>query len=397
MTPFDNPSLIDTRFDSRSASFENPLGEKGKGGMTHGGRKGFPSKTIMPQETVTLLETEGPGTVRHLWFTVPPAPPEHLRSFALNVYYDGNEQPSISVPILDLCGAVHGRPTEFFAEMIAVHEARGFNCWIPMPFKQSIKLEFVNHSHFPTRLYYQVDFTLESAVPESGSHGYLHSSFRRENPTTLKQDFVISDGLQGPGRFLGCVVGVRVLDAGMWYGEGEVKMYLDNDTDHPTICGTGLEDYVGTAWGMRQHAGPYCGVPLDLRAPQEDGELARNPDFVSFYRFHQRDPIMFKENVKVTIQQIGFALFTRDQEALLEVYEKTHPPAGEGWGKNEHIAAAGICERVDDYCAVDFVYCEQIQSVNRYDPALGTADLSRREWEPVDPMEETLASIGGIA
>ena len=100
--------------------------------------------------------------------------------------------------------------------------------------------------------------------------GYLHVEFRRENPTTMRRDFVITDGLRGPGRFLGCAMGVRIIDGGNWYGEGEMKLYRDGDDALPTICGTGLEDYVGSAWGLGPHASPYGGAPLVVQPPGAD-------------------------------------------------------------------------------------------------------------------------------
>ena len=146
--------------------------------------------------------------------------------------------------------------------------------------------------------------------------------FRRENRTRLRRDFVIADGLSGPGRFVGCVVGVRVLDGGQWYGEGEVKVYLDGDTDLPTICGTGLEDYVGTAGHGR--------APDAVRGRPAGGPRSRgrpNPDFVGFYRWHVPDPIMFARDLRVTIQQIGYEVFRAGDEDRMAAKE----PAGDGW------------------------------------------------------------------
>src|SRR6185295_16419935 len=120
--------------------------------------------------------------------------------------------------------------------------------------------------------------------PTRMTPGYLHVSFRRENPTVLKRDFKIAEGIEGPGRFLGCVIGVRVLpDDMIWYGEGEFKFYRDGDKDHPTNCGTGLEDYVGTALGMGAHTTPLQGAPLIVAPPREASALPAKPDFVGFY------------------------------------------------------------------------------------------------------------------
>ncbi|MGZ6886871.1 MAG: glycoside hydrolase family 172 protein [Acidimicrobiia bacterium] len=396
MADVTDPSYIDPSLDARAATFENPTGARGAGGSAHGGRKGAPSRLVAAGETVTLLDTDGPGTIRHLWCTIPPAPPERMRACALDVFYDGAGEPSISVPVLDFCGAVHGRPEPVDAELIAVAEGRGFNSWVPVPFGRSVRVTFTNHGPAPTMLYYQLDFTLEPGRTDPTS--FLHAAFRRENPTTMGRDFVISDGLVGPGRFLGCVVGVRTLDEGLWYGEGEVKVYRDGDAARPTICGTGLEDYVGTAWGMARHVGAHAGVPLDRHAPLPGGGRAATPDFVGFYRFHRLDPIMFTSTLRVTIQQIGFALFGAGQEADFERFVRTHPAAGSGWahpGRGVH--ASGIHERVDDYCAVDLVYCRSPQPVAPFDVALATADLARLPYESADPMEAALAGIGGVA
>src|SRR5262245_35027535 len=133
-----DPSSIDPSLDSRAATFENPTGARGAGGRVAGGRKGAPSRRIASGETVVLLDAEGPGTIRHIWFTIPPAPPERMRAVTLEVTYDGVDAPSISVPILDFFGVTHGRPTEIDAELLSVPEARGFNSWVPMPFERSI-------------------------------------------------------------------------------------------------------------------------------------------------------------------------------------------------------------------------------------------------------------------
>ena len=325
-----NPALIDPSLDSRAATFENPSGARGAGGTAHGGRKGAPNRSIKPGERVVLADLEGPGMVRHLWLTIPPSAPERMRSLVLEVRYDGRDEPSIATPVLDFFGLPHGRPVAFHSALVTAQEGRGFNSYLPMPFRERIEISFTNHSDRDTTLYYQVDYTLQPELPDE--LGYLHVAFRRQNPTVQKQDFVITEGLQGPGRFLGCAVGVRVIDDANWYGEGEVKVYRDGDADLPTICGTGLEDYVGTAWGMGAHAAPYSGSPLVL---SEHGDAAEGmgvqPDFVSFYRWHVPDPIMFERDLRVTIQQIGAMFFAAGQEEQLAAYERTNPVAGEGW------------------------------------------------------------------
>jgi hypothetical protein len=383
-----HPAFIDTRLDSRAATFENPTGGRGAGGSAHGGRKGAPSRRIEPGERVVLADLEGPGVVRHIWCTVPPRRPERMRALTIEVRYEGREDPSISAPLLDFFGLPHGRPVAYHSALTTAQEGRGFNSYLPMPFRDRIEIAFTNESDIPTTLYYQVDYTLQPDVPED--LGYLHVAFRRENPTVQKRDFVITEGLRGPGRFLGCAVGVRVIDHANWYGEGEVKVYKDGDTDLPTICGTGLEDYVGSAWGMGQHDAPYSGAHLVLSGHGKDAEgMGTQPDWVSFYRWHLPDPIMFERDLKVTIQQIGAMFFLAGQEAEKEAYDLTNPVAGEGWSTDgpPGLLAWGICERVDDYSCTSYVYCLEPQGVPRVDVAAAIADIGRRAYEHAGQME----------
>jgi hypothetical protein len=314
--------------------------------------------------------------------TFPPAPPEVMRALWMEVRYDGASYPSVSVPCLDFFGLPHGRPVAYASALMAANEGRGFNTWVPMPFRRTAAITLTNGSTVALPFYYQVDYTLEHELP--GDAGYLHVSFRRQNPTALREDFVIEEGLRGPGRFLGCSVGIRVLDDGAWYGEGEVKLYLDGDQDLPTICGTGLEDYVGSAWGMGQHHAPYGGSPVDVRPP---GQV--QPDFVSFYRWHVPDPIVFRESLRVTIQQIGFAAFRAGEEEAFARFSANHPAAGQGWTMNAspRSLARGICERVDDYCAASFVYCHEPQGVPPLVLADALADIGRLPYEVAHPME----------
>ncbi len=366
-------SLVTPTVTTRSISFENPTGAPGAGGAAAGGRKGAPYRVLAAGERVVLAEIEGPGTIRHVWMTFPPAEPEVMRAKVIEVFYDGAPEPSVSVPAVDFFGVPWGRPVHLATALTAINEGRGFNSYLPMPFRRSVRVELVNAADRPAYLYFQIDYTLEPDLPRAA--GYLHAAFRRENPTRLRRDFVIADGLRGPGRFVGCVVGVRVLDGGQWYGEGEVKVYLDGDTDRPTICGTGLEDYVGSAWGMGVHQTLYAGAPLEVRDP----EGGANPDFVGFYRWHVPDPIMFARDLRVTIQQIGYEVFRTGDEDRMAARQ----PAGEGWHRPARgdVIGMGIAERVDDYCAVAYVMCAEPQPVPRLDVAAAVVDIGRRPYE----------------
>ncbi len=384
-----NPAYIDPTLDARAVSFENLTGGRGAGGTAHGGRKGAPNRRIRSGERLVLADIEGSGVVRHIWMTFLPAPPEQMRSLILEVFYGDATEPSVSVPCLDFFGLPHGRPAAYHSALMSANEGRGFNSYLPMPFRDGVRFEVLNAAPKTANLYFQIDYTLEPDV--DADLGYLHVGFRRENPTTMRQDFTIVDGLEGPGRFLGCNIGVRVIDHADWYGEGEVKVYKDGDTDLPTICGTGLEDYVGSAWGLGAHATLYAGAPLLVNAPAGHKPVAggANPDYVGFYRWHVADPIMFERDLRVTIQQIGAKFFPAGQEAELAEYETTNPVAGEGWitGLSPAMLAWGIAERVDDYCATSYVYCRRPQPVPRLDVAAALADIGRLPYERPAPFE----------
>jgi hypothetical protein len=277
-----------------------------------------------------------------------------------------------------------------------VQEARGFNATFPLPFRDRIRVEFWNASARPVPLYYQLDFTLGAEPPDAG---LLHASFRRENPTRLARDMVIAEGIAGPGRFLGCVIGVRVLhDALMqrhfhWYGEGEVKFHLDGDRELATICGTGLEDYAGTGWGMGVHQALWSGVPHDLRDPHGSAPC---PDFASLYRWHGPDPIAFRRELRATVQQIGAVFVARGQEHLIDAVSQHNPVAGSGWLRDlpAPAYAIGLCERIDDVCATAFVYAREPQAVPRVDPDAAAADLARRPYEQPNPLEAMASMLG---
>ena len=192
-----DPAHVDMALDSRAVTFENPTGERGAGGRSHGGRKGAPSRRIAAGERVVLADLTGPGRVRHIWMTFPPAPPEIMRGLTLEAFYDGATEPSVSVPCLDFFGLPHGRPTAYGCALLAAQEGRGFNAYLPLPFRDRLRMEVVNHAARDLTLYYQLDYTLEPEMP--ADVGHLHVIFRRENPTVQERDFIIHEGLQGPG------------------------------------------------------------------------------------------------------------------------------------------------------------------------------------------------------
>ncbi len=177
------------------------------------------------------------------------ATPNHLRNTILRMYWDGQEHPSVEVPLGDFFGVAHGRQADLGSALLAMQDGKGFNCWIPMPFRTHARITVENDSGSDIAMFfYQVDFTVGDSLDDSA--GAFHAQFRRNNPCPLHEDYVILDGVEGRGAYLGTVLGVRALYRDCWWGEGEVKFFLDSDDTHPTICGTGAEDYMGSAWSL---------------------------------------------------------------------------------------------------------------------------------------------------
>lgn len=296
------PYLLDTGLVSRSISFENPTGAPGEGGKAASrlgvGRKGAPSRILKPGETVQLGDIKGPGTIRHIWMTMRAMPPDVapdqpavLRSLVIRAQWDGQEQPSIECPVGDFFGFAHGKVSAYQSAVHSLGPLSGLNIWLPMPFAKQARITLTNEHEKEVLLYYQIDYTLGDRHPDGV--GRLHTLFRRENPTTQKQDFELLPRRKGKGRFVGTVIGVRNLHPEQWWGEGEVKFYMDGDTEFPTICGTGSEDYVGFSWGINEGTFLYNGCSL------------KEKNFISMYRWHLPDPIFWQQEVRITIQQIA--------------------------------------------------------------------------------------------
>ena len=376
MTAFDPADLL-LGHESRAVIFENPTGDRGAGGTAANGRKGAPNRIVGAGQRVVLADLVGPGRITHLWLTVgalrslDAPPPAFLRAQVLEIFYDDLEEPSVSVPALDFFGVVHGVPASYASTLTAANEGLGLESRIPMPFDGRIRVEYVNASDEVALLYYQADVLLG---PRAGDGGRLHAMFHRDNPTTLGRDLVILDGLRGPGRYLGMTGGLRPFDR-HWWGEGEVKVFLDGE-ELPTICGTGTEDYLGSAWSMGTFAAPESGAPLVVGP---SGTADGGWSLVSYYRWHVSDPIVFRESAKVTLQQIGSAMFREGDDNALAQFKAAVTPAGDGWIEGVlggGVKAFTLYERSDDWCATGFAYCAEPQAVRRIDVAAATADIT---------------------
>lgn len=323
---------LNTKVQSRSISFENPTGAPGEGGQAASelgvGRKGAPARRINPGEEVVLCDIQNSGTIRHIWMTGEwmdhpwlneTGRNEILRSAVIRAWWDGQDYPSIECPVGDLMGVAHGKVQSYESAIHTVGEKAAFNFWLPMPFRENAKITIKNESEKPFTLFYQIDYTINDEHPED--IGRMHVCFRRQNPTIMKQDFEILPKRTGKGRFIGALVGIRTLHPG-WWGEGEIKIYMDGDDEFPTINGTGSEDWVGLSYGIQNTTFMYHGCNLLHRAdtvmrvkelPSEE-MVDFSPEYISMYRWHLPDPIFWDEEVKITIQQIGCCLYERDDD-----------------------------------------------------------------------------------
>ncbi|HOV72743.1 MAG TPA: DUF2961 domain-containing protein [Candidatus Hydrogenedentes bacterium] len=345
------PPGIETRW----ASVENPTAAKGQGGQAKGGRKGNPHFPIAPGETRVLAEEKsGTGTIRRIWATTSDRTPLMLRGIRLDFYWDGADKPAASVPLGDFFCMGLGRAYAFENEYFSSPEGRSFNCCIPMPFKKGMRITVTNTTKVALSLFfYDIDYTVGD--PHGPDTLYFHAYFNRENPTTLRKDYEFLPKISGRGRFLGVNVGV-IADTGKyfnaWWGEGEAKFYVDGDTEFPTLCGTGTEDYIGTGWFLGQYAHRYQGCPY---ADKERFQFC-------FYRFHVKDPVYFRKDLRVTMQQIG--CWTPDSKPQMVASGKKYILAGaeqapvdwtQGDGKNDY----GLFEREDDWSSCCYFYLDR--------------------------------------
>jgi hypothetical protein len=308
----EEPYINDKNTETRWASFENIRGEKGRGGMQNAGAKGSAFRHIEAGASVTLMETESSGVVDRIWLSLQDRSPENLRSLRIDMYWDDAEKPAVSAPLGDFFGANLGLPVRFESCLLSNPEGRSFNSFFKMPFFRGAKIVLTNESEKRSeRFFYYVYYSLKPLDPEKAL--YFHTHWRRENPTTIGRDYTILPKLEGEGKFIGLSAGVRVNKGyeDSWFGEGEMKFYLDGDTAWPTLCGTGTEDYLGTAWGQGEF---YNSTSGSLISNMEKG-------LFSFYCFHVKDSVYFHKDIRVTLQVMGGA----EKYKLLKLIDKGLP------------------------------------------------------------------------
>ena len=299
---------------TRSISPENFTGQKGKGGMATTGTneraardlgqgwKVSPSVRVNPGETFTLAEIEGSGAIQHIWMTVT----GHWRFSILRMYWDGEQTPSVECPVGDFFSCGWGKYAQVNSIPVTVNPGSAFNCYWVMPFRKKARITFENLDSERITVYYQITYTL-TEVPEDVA--YFHAQFRRVNPLPYKQVYTILDGVKGWGHYVGTYMCWGVNNTG-WWGEGEIKFYMDGDRKWPTICGTGTEDYFCGSYNFenretgqyQEFSTPYTGMAQVIRP---DGVYQSQQRF-GLYRWHVMDPIRFEKDLRVTIQALGW-------------------------------------------------------------------------------------------
>ncbi len=289
---------FDNNQTPRWSSPENRNGVKGAGGKENYQAKGHPYDSIPPGKSYSLLDIQGQGMIQRIWVTINDRSPEMLRSLVLRMYWDGQSKPAVEVPFGDFFCMGTARMVRFENALFTTGEGRSFVSYLTMPFRKGAKITLTNESsHTLHNLFYDVDY---SYLRDWDSRNlYFHAYWHRDTATFPGKAFELLPGISGRGRFLGVNVGVQANPRypGSWFGEGEVKMYLDGDQDFPTLNGTGTEDYIGSAWGQGAFINRFNGCTV---AEDSTGVYA-------FYRFHIPDPIFFRSSCKVVLQQMGGA------------------------------------------------------------------------------------------
>jgi Protein of unknown function (DUF2961) len=306
---------------TRSISPENFDGAKGGGGKATTGTgsgasrelgvgwKVSPSVEIKAGQTFTIAEIDGSGSIQHIWMT----PTGNWRWSTLRFYWDDEATPSVETPVGDFFGMGWGQYAPIHSLAVCVNPGSAFNCYWPMPFRKKCRITLENIDSKPMSLYYQVDYIL-TEIP--GDAAYFHAQFRRVNPLPYKGVVTMLDSVRGKGQYVGTYLAWGVHNNG-WWGEGEIKFFMDGDGEFPTICGTGTEDYFCGSYDFDTQTKNAAGVEESRYTPFStpytglaqviggDGHYSMAQRF-GLYRWHITDPIRFEKGLKVTIQALGW-------------------------------------------------------------------------------------------
>lgn len=313
------PYLTETK--SRAINAENPTGEKGtacqatEGTGAHCARKlgkGWkisPSKIVKAGETLVLADVKAEGVIQSMWFGG-----DITRKFILRIYWDGDDIPAVECPLPDFFGNgwMNNLKSPFAGPFhplnslpVCINPNNSLNCYWQMPFKKSFKITLENRAERDMCTFYQINFAEQKVDSKAG---WFHAQFRRTNPVPFKENHIILDGIEGEGNYVGTALCVGLNGNGNWWGEGELKFYIDGDTDIPTLCTTGTEDYFGGSFDWEvdgkyvTYSTPFSGM---FYLKNSDGLYSHQQRF-AMYRWHIMDTIKFDQDIRIEIQDLGW-------------------------------------------------------------------------------------------
>ena len=314
-----------TNGKTRIITAENVYGEAGKGGMApvsdmpqdevvkigqnwekSGAARELgikwkvrPCITLSPESVTTIMDVDGPGRITHIWITVDE---KSYRDIIIRMYWDGEAEPSVESPLGDFFCCGFSKRQKVLSIPINVNPSGGMNCYIPMPFRAHAKITVENRKPAAVSgFFYAISYELDDVASDEA---YFHAKFNRTNPLKYGDDYLIIDGVKGKGHYIGTQMCWQQNSAG-WWGEGEIKAFIDGDGEYATYVGTGTEDYFGGAWCFGENfSAPFLGYQ-DITATNGRGTNVIGNRHV-LYRFHVMDPIRFESGLKVTMQAIGW-------------------------------------------------------------------------------------------
>lgn len=336
-------------YKTRSVCPENPTGKKGKAAMAdpeigspaeHLGKgwKARPFVKVKARDTMVLADIMGEGEIKSIWITG-----AIDQGIIIKMFWDDAEVPSVECPVPEFFLYGWSKPQDISEDhwnkgphyqvnsaLMTVNPNRGFNCYLPMPFRKRARIILENRTTLDKEIWYQINYE-EKEVPDDD--GYLHAEFRVSMPVPYQGVHTILDDVQGRGVYIGTALYVGLNRAARWWGEGEVKFYLDGDEEYPTICTTGLEDYFGGAfnWDIESNYMTYSNLYTGLPYIQRPDGLYEVQQRFSLYRWHVTDPIRFENNLRITVQDLG-------------------------WIKNDEGKLNHYLQREDDFMSVAYWY-----------------------------------------
>ena len=273
---------------------------------TGGNRDFWP---MAPGQTLEVFQSDGPGIITHIWFTIEAESPHHLKELVLRIYWEGNPKPSVETPIGDFFGLNMGEYVLYQSAFLNCSNVKALNCYFAMPFRRSGRITVTNEGAKKVEaLYSNIDYKLVPSLPDDAL--YFHAQYRQATPTQAvrfagepeinidgRQNYIFLE-TQGKGQVMGVTLGILQLSDN-WFGEGDEMIFIDGDAK-PTINGTGTEDYFCGAWDFGGPGGTtfsnlYNGAPF-LGLPERAGGR------YCLYRWHADNPIAFEKSIKYTIE-----------------------------------------------------------------------------------------------